>query len=110
MFFVVTLCAVIVAANLRLHLWFTSRFCPDELRWLRGRVVRWIRGADWLFALALVAGALLLGDAGSPLAVLLLSVGIGAVVAFLVIERVTTRAAFRTSTVSLPQPSQRKRV
>jgi len=84
-----------VAANLRLHLWFTSRFYPAELRWLRARVARWIAGGDWLFALALVAGGLLLGGDGGPLAVLLMSVGIGACVVFLVIEPATTRAAFR---------------
>ena len=36
--FIATLAAVIVAANLRLHLWFTSRFYPGELEWLRPRV------------------------------------------------------------------------
>jgi predicted Ser/Thr protein kinase len=95
--FLVTLAAVIVAANLRLHLWFTSRFYPGELKWLRARVSRWIKGADWVFALSLVIGALLLGDEESPLAILLLAFGIGAAVAFLVIEPATTRAAFRSS-------------
>jgi predicted Ser/Thr protein kinase len=93
--FITILGAVIVAANLRLHLWFTSRFYPGELRWLRARVRRWIHAADWVFCLGLVAGALLLGDNQSPLAVLLLSFGIGAAVAFLVIEPATARAAFR---------------
>ena len=93
-FFILTLAAVIVAATLRLHLWFTARFYPDELRWLRPRVGRWIRVADWLFAVALVAGGLLIGDERA-LAIVLLSVGIGAAVAFLAIERATTRAAFR---------------
>jgi hypothetical protein len=95
--FIATLAAVIVAANLRLHLWFTSRFYPGELKWLRARVSRWIHAADWLFALSLVIGALLIGDEGSPIAILLLAFGIGAAVAFLVIEPATTRAAFRTS-------------
>ena len=96
-FFVITLVAVIVAANLRLNLWFTSRFYPGELRWARRRVGRWIRAADWVFALSLITGGLVIGDEGSPVAVLLISVAIGTVVAFLVIERVTTRAAFRSS-------------
>jgi hypothetical protein len=94
--FVATLAAVIVAANLRLHLWFTSRFYPGELKWLRARVSRWIHLADWVFALSLIVGALLIGDEGSPIAILLLAFGIGAAVAFLVIEPATTRAAFRT--------------
>jgi hypothetical protein len=95
-FFIVMLVSVIVAANLRLNLWFTSRFYPKELRWARRRVGRWIRAADWIFALTLGTGGLVIGEEGSPLAALLISVAIGAVVAFLVIERVTTRAAFRT--------------
>jgi serine/threonine protein kinase len=95
-FFIVTLVSVIVAANLRLNLWFTSRFYPGELRWARRRVGRWIRGADWVFAVALAAGGLAIGEERS-IAVLLLSVAIGTVVAFLVIERVTTRAAFRST-------------
>lgn len=93
--FIAALAAVILAANLRLHLWFTSRFYPGELRWLRARVSPWIRSADWLFTLTLIAGSLLIGDEGSPLAILLLSVGIGAGVGFLFIEPATTRAAFR---------------
>jgi serine/threonine protein kinase len=95
--FILALASVIVAANLRLHLWFTSRFYPGELRWLRGRAAPWIRAADWLFALTLIAAGLLSGDEGSPLAILLMSFGLGAGVAFLFIEPATTRAAFRKS-------------
>ena len=99
-FFIVTLAAVIVAANLRLHLWFTSRFYPTELKWLRARNGRWIHAADWLFAIVLMIGGLLVGDERSPLAILLFSFGLGAAVAFLVIEPATTRAAFRHKTAS----------
>lgn len=94
-FFIVTLAAIVVAANLRLHLWFTSRFYPGQLRWARRRARVWIRTADWVFV-SMLAGAGLLIDE-SALAVLLLSVGVGAAVAFLIIEPGTTRAAFRTS-------------
>jgi hypothetical protein len=94
-FFIVVLAAVIVAANLRLHLWFTSHFYPRELKWLRARIGRWIQAADWLFALSLVAGALLIGIDESPIAILLLAFGLGAAVAFVVIEPATARAAFR---------------
>ena len=95
--FISTLAAVIVAANLRLHLWFTSRFYPAELKWLRGRVARWIHIADWVFVGSLVIGALLIGDERSPLAILLFGFGIGAAIAFLAIEPATTRAALRSS-------------
>jgi hypothetical protein len=103
-FFIVTLVSVIVAANLRLHLWFTSRFYPTELRWTRRRVGRWIRTADWVFVAALAAGGLGIGDEQSPIAILLISVAIGSAVAFLVIERVTTRAAFRGSITPVVRP------
>ena len=78
-------------------LWFTSRFYPAELRWVRPRVRPWTRSADWLFAVSLVIAGLVIGDDRSAIAVVLLSVGIGAAVAFLVIEPATTRAAFRSS-------------
>ena len=94
-FFFTALAAVIVAANLRLHLWFTSRVYPAEQRWARRRVRRWIAAGDWLLAVTLVSGGLLIGEQDSPLAVLLISFGIGAAVVFILIEPVTARAAFR---------------
>jgi len=97
LFFITLLGSVIVATNLRLHLWFSSRFYDSELTWVHGRSSRWIRVADWVFAAALIAGGVLIRDAGSPLSILLPSVGIGAVVAFTLIEPVTARAAFGTS-------------
>jgi hypothetical protein len=92
-FFITMLAAVIVAANLRLHLWFTSRFYESEIAWVHARSGRWIRVGDWVFAAALIAGGALIGDP-SPLSIVLPSVAIGAVVAFLLIEPVTARAAF----------------
>lgn len=100
-FFLLTLAAVIVSANLRLHLWFTSRFYPAHLAWARARARRWIRAGDWAFAVLLPAGGLLLDERWSAIGVVLIAVGIGAAVAFLLIEPVTTRAAFgRTGTSS----------
>ena len=96
--FILTLIAVIVAANLRLHLWFTSRFYPRELRWARRRAGIWIRLADWLFVASLAATGILVGEDRSPVAIVLLAVAVGAAIAFLVIERSTARAAFRNST------------
>jgi predicted Ser/Thr protein kinase len=99
-FFITLLASVIVAANLRLHLWFTSRFYESELTVVHDRSGRWIRAADWIFAAALIAGGLLINDERSPLTVLLPSVAIGAVVAFMLIEPVTARAAFGQSNQS----------
>ena len=96
-FFITMLAAVIVASNLRLHLWFTSRFYEAELPWVHQRSSRWIRAADWVFAASLVAGGLLIRDERSPLSIVLPSVAVGAVVAFLLIEPVTTRATLGTS-------------
>jgi predicted Ser/Thr protein kinase len=95
--FVLTLAAIIVAANLRLHRWFTSRFYPSELAWVRGRTEKWLTAADWAFAAALTGTGLLVGDAREALAVLLLSFGIGSAVVSLFVEPVTERAAFRRS-------------
>ena len=99
-FFIVMLIAVVIAGNLRLNLWFTSRFYARELHWARSRFGRWIRAADWVFVVTLAAGGLVIGEERSPLAVLFVAVAIGTAIAFLAIERVTTRAAFGRSTRS----------
>jgi predicted Ser/Thr protein kinase len=93
-FFIQLLAAVIVATLLRLHLWFTSRFYEAELTSVHEQSGPWIRAADWVFAATLVVGGLLIGDERSPLTIILPSVAVGAVVAFLLIEPVTARAAF----------------
>jgi anaerobic C4-dicarboxylate transporter len=100
MFFIALVTAVVVATAARLHLWFTSRFYPGELEWVHRRSSRWIRVADWLFAAILVIGGVLIGDERSPLAIVLPSVAVGVVVAFLLIEPVTTRDAFKRSGIS----------
>jgi predicted Ser/Thr protein kinase len=96
-FFIALVTTVVVATTARLHLWFTSRFYPGELDWVHQRSSRWIRVADWLFAATLIVGGVLIGDERSPLAIVLPSVAVGAVVAFLLIEPVTTRDAFKRS-------------
>ena len=96
-FFIALLATVVVATTARLHLWFTSRFYPAELEWVHRRSSRWIRVADWVFAATLALGGVLIGDERSPLAIVLPSVAVGAVVAFLLIEPVTTRDAFKRS-------------
>jgi predicted Ser/Thr protein kinase len=95
-FFIAVLSGVVVSACLRLHLWFTSRFYPAELMWVRRHSRWWITGGDVMLAGGLVSGALLIRSERSSLDVVLLSIGVGVAVAFLVIEAATTRAAFRT--------------
>jgi predicted Ser/Thr protein kinase len=99
-FFIVLLLTVVVATTARLHLWFTSHFYPSELDWVHTRSSKWIRAADWAFAVTLVLGGLLIADERSPLAIVLPSVAAGAVVAFLLIEPVTTRDAFKRSGIA----------
>jgi len=102
--FFATLIAVIVATTLRLHLWFTSRFYPSELRWARRRTARWTRAADWLFVAALGTSGVLVGEDRSPVAIVLVAVAVGAAIAFLIIERATARAAFRNSATPARHP------
>jgi predicted Ser/Thr protein kinase len=93
-FFIALLAAVVLTGTLRLHRWFTSRFYPRELDWVRQRSVRWIAAGDALFVLALVSAALLIRGEDSSLDLALVAIAIGAAVSALVIEPATARAAF----------------
>ena len=55
-FFFAMLAAVVVSANLRIHLWFSSRVYPEHLAAQRADTSRWIRLADCAFVALLVAG------------------------------------------------------
>jgi eukaryotic-like serine/threonine-protein kinase len=93
--FVAGLTAIIGAVTLRLHLWFTSRFYRSELEWARRRNGRWLIAADAMVAAALIGGGLAIGDQRAPLGDVLIAMGVIGALAFLVIEPVTARAAFR---------------
>jgi hypothetical protein len=99
-FFIALVATAVVTVTARLHLWFTSRFYPGELEWVHRQSSRWIRAGDWLFAATLVLGGILIGDERSPLAIILPGVAVGAVAAFLLIEPVTTRDAFKRSGIT----------
>jgi serine/threonine protein kinase len=88
-----TLVAVGISANLRLHLWFTSRLYVSELPEQRQRVSRWICLGDWLFSLMLTITALRIHTLHAIIATLLMSVSIGSLIAFLLIEPTTAKAA-----------------
>jgi hypothetical protein len=96
-FFFALLAAVVVAGNLRLHLWFSSRVYPEYLAAQRTDVSRWIRGADIAFAALLIIGGIALPEERAGWAAVLISFGIGSALAFLFIEPATARAAFRGS-------------
>jgi len=87
------LIAVGVAANLRLHLWFTSGFYVTQLADQRRKVAVWIRAADCLFVFMLAACALRIHLIHAIIATLLMSVAVGSLVAFSLIEPATARAA-----------------
>jgi len=87
------LIAVGVAANLRLHLWFTSSFYKSELNEQMRNVARWIRRADWLFVVMLAVSALRIHTLHAIIATLLMAVAIGGWVAFYLIEPATAKAA-----------------
>jgi hypothetical protein len=93
--FFATLAAVVISANLRLHLWFSSRVYPEDLPSQRADVSRWIWWADVAFAVLLMGAGVALPEDRAGWAALLISVGVGATVGFVFIEPATARAAFR---------------
>lgn len=95
MLFFPLLIAVMIAANLRLHLWFTSRFYVSELAEQRRKVSIWIRCADWLFVCMLAISAIRIHTIHAIIATLLMAVAIGSLVAFTLIEPTTARAALK---------------
>jgi predicted Ser/Thr protein kinase len=93
--FLATLAIVIVGGNIRLHLWFTSRTYPGELAEQRANVAQWVRAADILFSVIMLTTGLALAGDHTGWGALFISFGIGAALAFTIIEPSTARAAFR---------------
>jgi hypothetical protein len=85
----------LAAVILRLHLWFTVRSYPAE--WPRQRAYsgRWIRAADILFVVVLVAAGISLPETHDNAAPVFIGSAIAVLVSFAIIEPATTRAAFR---------------
>lgn len=94
MLFVAALVAVITASTLRLHLVFTVRSYPAEREQQQRSTRPWIRIADALFAIALVAGGFEMLDPHASVALTLIGSAIAVVLSTTVIEPATTRAAF----------------
>ena len=94
-FFFALLAAIVIAGNLRLHLWFSSRVYPEDLASRLADVSRWIRGADIAFAALLIVGGIALPETRAGWAAVLISFGIGAALAAFIIEPATERAALR---------------
>lgn len=95
--FLAGLTGALTANTLRLHLWFTSRFYPEEWNTQRQSVWIWNRLADFLLGVVLLlAGARHL-DTHPDLSALFLGSAIAVLIAFTIIEPATTRAAARRS-------------
>jgi hypothetical protein len=94
--FLATLAIVIVGANTRLHLWFTARTYPAELPAQLANITTLVRVADVSFSLIMIAIGLVIADAHTGWAALFVAFGLGAGLAFLVIEPATARAAFKS--------------
>jgi hypothetical protein len=93
--FLAGVAGALTANTLRLHLWFTSRFYPEEWNIQRRSVWIWTRLADFLLGAALLlAGARHL-EAHPDLSALFLGSAIAILIAFAIIEPATTRAAAR---------------
>ena len=103
--FLLLVAAVGVSATLRLHLSFTSHFYPAELTAQRGRVFWPTRTSDSIFALLLLMAATVNLNARPAVSALLVAVAVASVIAFLIIEPSTTRAAFKRRRSS---PQQRR--
>ncbi len=85
----------LTANTLRLHLWFTSRFYPEEWDTQRRQAWVWTRLGDFVLGAALLmAGARHLTPQ-PDLAALFIGSAITILIAFAIIEPATTRAASR---------------
>ena len=95
--FLATLAVVVIGANTRLHLWFSARTYPHQLAAQRSSIRMLVRVADVVFAVQMVAIGLAIAAEHTGWSALFISFGLGAVVAFLVIEPATERAAFEST-------------
>jgi hypothetical protein len=92
--FFASLVAVGIAANLRFHLWFTSRYFPSQINAQRRRLAAWIRSADMLFSLLLVIAAIATQSVHAFWAALLLGAAVASLIADITIEPASANAAF----------------
>ena len=92
--FVVGLAAAIVAAVLRLHLWFLVRL--DAAEWRRSPSRRLIGAADLIFVAVLLIGGIAIPalTTNNALGLVLIASAVAVFLAFAIIEPATARAAF----------------
>ena len=92
--FIATVTVVGAAANLRLHLWFTSRVYPEQLAEQRRRSASWKRLTDTTFAVLLLTTAAVIAPDHNGWAAFFIGLAITGVLSARVMEPATTRAAF----------------
>ena len=92
--FIATVTVVGAAANLRLHLWFTSRVYPAQLTEQRRRSASWKRLTDTTFAVLLLTTAAVIAPDHNGWAAFFIGLAITSVLSARVMEPATTRAAF----------------
>ena len=92
--FIAAVAVVGAAANLRLHLWFTSRVYPQQLAEQRRRSASWKRLTDTTFAVLLLMTAAVIAPEHNGWAAFFIGLAITGVLSARVMEPATTRAAF----------------
>lgn len=95
--FVAIVAVIGASVNLRLHLWFTSRFYPGEIDAQRRRAARWMWYADLAVAVLFLATAAAIAADHGAVAAGFVAAAITAVMVSRVVEPVTARAAFPTA-------------
>ena len=103
--FVVGLVAAVVTITLRLHLWFTVRSYPDQWSSQRAHAFWWIRWGDLGFVAALGSLGLALVTSHRIVGLVLIGAPVLVLLAFLIIEPATERAAFGSGALSRRRPS-----
>ncbi len=95
--FLVAAVAVVASTTLRMHLWFASAAMPHAWDDQHARTWKWLRAADVLLVLALIAIGIVVLQGNKYTASALIIAGVLALVSATVIEPATTRAAFGPS-------------
>ena len=92
--FMTAVAVVGAAANLRLHLWFTSRVYPEQLGDQLRRSATWRRLSDSAFSVLLLATAAFIAPEHPRWAAFFIAMAISSALSARVMEPATTRAAF----------------
>ena len=93
-----TLAAAAAGASLRLHLWFTATTFPEQFAEQQESTARWTRVCDLVFAAGQVVAAVAVSNMHTEFAMVFAAASVAILIASLVIEPATMRAALRDRT------------